>query len=577
MNYDWTRVAIKELIHQGVRTFCISPGSHSAPLAISASEQPLAETIVHYDERGLGYFALGIAKKSKKAVAIIVTSGTAVGNLLPPVMEAYHDHIPLIVLTADRPPELQNSGANQTTDQNNIFSGYLRYQHTFPCPSEKISTRTIGSFVGYASSYALSNPQGPIQLNFMLRKPLYRTSEYKALSAGSKNGLDYSPKTAFLSGKLSIPEHEVKKIADELTEPKKGIILVSGTEYIDNELVYRLSRYLQWPVFPDILSSLRYGGDSPGVIGYYDLIVKALGSHEDFRPDAVLLIGDRLVSQKLMEWIALAKPASFIQISKHFSKSDPLHRITTKISAEVRPFITKLLEYIHPKKPSSWHNLWDELNQLATTALNSYFSDNNDFTEPGIFYFLKTYLEKNKTLFLSNSMPIRNAESFYFPSAPSGQIFANRGLSGIDGNIATIAGIAKASEEPVIGCVGDQSLLHDLNSLELIKKYPSKLILINNNGGDIFSFLAGQESPEVFEKIFTAPHNKTFENAAKLFGINYQLPSSYESLEEALNTPGPILIEAQTKPLENRKIHHEILKVMQTLLSSTNFKADLIN
>lgn len=568
LNELWSRLTIKELIHHGVRTFCIAPGSRSTPLTLAAANHPLAETIIHYDERGLGFHALGYAKGSGRPAALIVTSGSAVGNLLPAIMEAYHDHIPLILLTADRPPELRDTGANQTTDQTKIFQNFVHWECDFPCPDLKIPQAFIGTTVAQGVSHALSEPKGPVHFNCMFRKPLHEMGKTPPLSLHSSNRSIHSAETMVSMGKPQIDEKIFEQIADELSEYEKGIILVSGTEkFQECEKIYALSRLLQWPIFPDILSSIRSHGWGPGVVSYYDLIIKAIGANEDFAPDAVLQLGDRFVSSKLMDWIAIKKPKVHCHIASHIERKDPSHSVTHRVTTDLKGFVHKLPNYLSGNPPSKWLEIWKELNYLSQKGINSYFKEHSSLSEPYLFHSLVTHGNPSTLFFFSNSMCIRNGDAFFSPEESVGAVYGNRGLSGIDGNIATIAGLAKGSGKGVIACIGDLAFLHDMNSLPLLQSLPVKLIVINNNGGDIFSFLPISERKDVFKTYFTAPHHFSFEDAGSLFGINYENPQTLKDFEEALLSPRSQIIEVKTKPNGNKKIHQDILTNIKEILS----------
>ena len=560
LNEVWPRLMIKELIQQGVRTFCIAPGSRSTPLTIAAAQHPLAETHVHYDERGLGYFALGIAKGKGKPTCLIVTSGTAVGNLLPAVMEASHDHIPLIILSGDRPPELHDCGANQTTHQRGIFSSFVRWERALPCPDPKIPRRFVGRVIAQGIEKALSHPKGPIHLNCQFRKPLHEQKKQEEPA--------HLPctETTLHQGDLILEDRHIKEIADELREYRRGIILMNGCgSPLDMEKVYSLSRTLQWPIFPDILSPARWEGSGYGVVPYYDLILKSIGANEDFAPEAILQIGDRFVSKRLMDYIESKRPKVHVHLTPHPEKHDPSHTITHRVVSKVDDVLERLPSFISSRPPSEWQTLWLELNQLTKQGIDSFFQNQENLTEPLLFHSLKDSLSSETSLFIANSSPIRTADAFLSPESPISPIFGNRGLSGIDGNIATIAGIARGKGKPMIGIIGDQTFLHDLNSLPLLKGLPVKLIVINNNGGDIFSFLPIYERKEVFTPYFQAPHGYALHSFAPPFGLNQESPKTFSALQEALASPDPMLIEIKTRAGENLSIQNSLLSTLKDI------------
>jgi len=567
VNENWARQIVKELIHHGVRMFCISPGARSTALTVAVSNHPLAELIVHFDERGMAFHGLGFAKATKKPVALIVTSGTAVGNLLPAIMEAHQDHIPLIILSADRPPELRDTGANQTTDQVKIFSNFVKWQHDFPCPDPHIPLDFVGTTISQAISHALSTPMGPVHMNCMFRKP-FLAKEPSNSSMSNKPA--HSAKTKVFQGKEQLSQESLEQLADELSEHEKGLILVSGSAKIEEiEEVYSLSRALQWPIFPDIFSSLRSSGGGYGVIPHYDLILKALGAHEDFSPSAILQIGDRFVSSKLLDFLAVKKIKTYCHVSPHPERKDPIHSVTHRVSTDLNHFLNHFPKYIKGHSPSKWFEIWKELGTLSAQSISSYFEESQSFSEPLLFHTIKDKIPANASLFFSNSMNVRNADAFFTPKSPVGPIFGNRGLSGIDGNIATVAGLARGLKKPVIAFLGDLAFLHDINSLALLKTLPVKLICVNNQGGDIFNFL-----PIGAEKdFFIAPQNYPLKHAAPLFDLKYENPESPDDLMGLLNDEGPLLIEVNTAQRQNLKIHQDLVSNLKEIPSRITTEA----
>jgi 2-succinyl-5-enolpyruvyl-6-hydroxy-3-cyclohexene-1-carboxylate synthase len=559
LNEEWGRLIIKELVHHGVTTFCMAPGARSTPLVIAAASHPLAETIVHYDERGLAFHALGIAKGKRKPVALIITSGSALGNIFPAVMEAHHDQVPLILLTADRPPEVRDTGGNQTTDQVGLFAKFVRYSSDLPCPDPKIPQGVVERVVAQGISRALSQPKGPIQLNCMYRTPLAQKGE-----GGISHQISHA-ETALNIGKLTLSPQDYKQIARELTSYEKGIIVVSGTHPIDDpENLYKVAQILHWPIFPDILSNVRGDGEKETIIPYHNFILNIIGANATYAPDAILQIGDRFVSQELMDWIASKKPKLHCHLSSHSLSRDETHTVTRKVNADPSIFLENFPAYLSARMPSNWLKEWKTLSKEVTKRISSYFKKHEDLSEPHIFHRLKDY--ENTAFFFSNSMPIRNGNTLFFPKGKGIQLYGNRGLSGIDGNIATAAGIAKGLGRPLIACLGDLSFLHDLNSLPLLKGAALKLIVINNDGGDIFTFLPIHERKEVFKTYFRTPHHiLSFKEAAKLFNLKYESPMTMVDLEKALKISENVIIEIKTKGGENKKIQQELLTVLKEL------------
>lgn len=510
---------IDQLILQGVTQFCIAPGSRSAPLAIAAASHPKAQTTVHYDERGMGFYALGYAKGAKKPAAVITTSGTAVANLLPSAMEAYHSETPLLLLTADRPHELRYSGANQTTDQTKLFSNAIRFQMDL---SPHLNESSIRSIAAQAVFAALQNPQGPVHLNCPFQEPLF------------------DPTAQFSFGKpisFSFPQLKADPIR---TEAKRGVILLGPVP--DPRPVIELAERLKWPLFADLLSNARSFPSDEQIL-HFDYLIRVENGP---KPDFILHFGERFISKHILEW---TKGTPFLHVSASPILQDSARRNTMRVQSDIGPFC----KTFEAKSDPSWLHSWHQLDKLAHDLIEEHFAA-LPFTEAHAI----RSLPSKYPIFFANSMPIRNADHFYFPkNCP--KIFANRGLSGIDGNIATIAGITDSLKSPLVAFVGDQTALHDLNSLPLINANKILLVISNNFGGAIFDYLPVSKSPHL-DKFFTASHSWNFEGAAKMFNIPY-----LRTEKELKDLPEHGIIELITDRRENHLFQKGLIAKLQNL------------
>jgi len=538
----WGKTIIDQLIAQGVSYFCLSPGSRSTTLALAVAEHPGATSFVHFDERGTAFHALGYAKATGKPAAMIVTSGTALGNLMPAIMEARYAHVPMILLTSDRPVELRDVTANQTCDQLKIFSDYVNYFFDLPSPSTSLPQNFLATTIAQMVNRSMYPIKGPVQLNCPFPEPFFDEISPKPLSMTT---------TSYTLPEAHISKENVEHWAKTLGEIEKGIIIIGANGSCP--AVDRLSEKLGWPIFADINSSHRHLA-SPRSIPYYHHILKSL---PDLKADAILHFGDAYVSKVLLQWSAQQKRV--IHVACHPKRVDPLHCVTDRIVCDTEHFCSSVADHLKAKQ--GWFDEWLEMSKMATPVF-----ENHRLTEPAV---IKELDKIDSPLFFANSMPIRDAEMFLFPKTPRGPIFANRGLSGIDGNIATCAGIAH--QMPLIGVIGDQTFLHDLNSLAQLwkTKYPVKLIVINNGGGGIFSFLSIGERKELLDTYFAAAHELKFEKAAELFDLPYENPKTTEELGAVLRKEGSCLIEVHTHRDENLALHKQIdNQIKQQLCSS---------
>ncbi len=544
-NNQWAHCLIDQLIQQGVADFCIAPGSRSTPLALAAVRHPKARIKVHFDEGGLGFYALGMSQARQLPTALIVTSGTAVGNLLPAVMEAYHSHVPLILLTADRPPELRDCGALQSTDQIRIFQNFVFWQCDLPCPDKSLGEEFIRSQAAYAVFQALR--MGPVHLNCQFREPLFIHPEPQM--EGTRQPLFFP--------KLDIDPQTAADCAEMLQNAKRGMIIVGRLppHYDPSELL-NLAKRLKWPICADLLSQLRCRERSDELFVHYDL---AIQSKMAPAPDLILHFGGPLISKALMEWMKhLQTPA--IHIHSHPERVDPLHRRPIRIYADPARFCQSLP--INPQPNDSWLNQWTTIDSLIEQNLSRLFDATHPFTEADMMRKLGENLPKDWSLFLSNSMPIRDANRFFFPRIPK-FIFANRGLAGIDGQIATAAGIADTIKTPLLAIIGDQSSLYDLNSISLLCKIESPFLLLisNNFGGGIFSHLPISQEEVHFESLFGAPHSWKFDRIAQMFDIPYKSMET-DNWNGIFDISRAAILEVNTSRQDNTEFQ---MKIMQQL------------
>lgn len=550
-NYHFSYQLIDQLVKQGVQDFCLAPGSRSTPLVLAVANHPQACSHIHFDERGLAFYALGCAKASKRLVAIIVTSGTAVGNLLPAVMEAKHDSVPLILLTADRPPELRDCGANQSCNQVNIFGSYVNWQTDLPCADEAFSIKSLSTTVAQAVYYA----QGPVHLNCMFREPL--SSSHKLV--------DPLPCTHYVRASLIPSSQIIEQYASYLKEPVNGALIATATSPIDS--VIALAEKLNWPIFPDILSPMRTL-KHPLIISHFDLILKT----SSFSFEAILQMGERFVSKTLLQTLERSPPKLYLQVSESPHRFDPSHLINHRMQSDLSSFCQMLTSKLPSTKATPHLSSWQKKQFYALQTLDTYFLEQTRLSEPAIAHLLA---QKNTALFLGNSMPIRDANC-YLPLV-SGPVFANRGLSGIDGNVATACGIAIGAQKHTMALLGDLSFLHDLNSLALIAKssYPCTLIVINNQGGGIFSFLPLDQPEIIKETFFATTHDLSFSSAAKLFSLPYYAPQDLSSLKKLLQQdPHSCIIELVTNRQKNLFDHKQIENLLKEMFFSLEQKEE---
>ncbi len=570
MNYAWSEVMVRELTRLGVTTFYVAPGSRSSPLALTAADFA-KRMVVHFDERGVGFAALGHGRATGKPAVIITTSGSAVANLWPAVCEASTDGVPLIIISADRPPELRDTGANQTMDQVRIFGGYARWQVDLPCPDEAVPARFIVSSMDEAYARATGTCSGPVHINQMFREPLAPvTVEDGSIPWQAALGRWWRNDRSWTQQASVQAYPDVTEVRDLIAHAKKGVIVAgelrSGT---DRKAVVKLADSLGWPVFPDIRSGLRLGPKHPQVMTMADQMLLSDKISKKLRPDIIVHCGGRIVSKRLMKFIA-GGDIPYVMVHAGNTRIDPDQVVSTRINCSPELFVKKLLatKLVKPSR-SPWLPTWRRYHEAVENAWIQESTGTSRLTEPAVAAMVSGCIPPHHALVLACSMPVRDMEMYGLAGRSTLELVSNRGVSGIDGTIATTCGYSEGAQRPVTLLIGDLALLHDLNSLALVAKStrPITIVLINNDGGAIFSFLPVAASTRHYEKCFGAPHGLTFEAAATLFGLDYHQPGTMAEFKEtychSLRQGRSTLIEVGTERGENLKEHRRIQQVLK--------------
>ena len=491
-----------ELYAYGVREVVISPGSRSTPLALAFEAHPNIKTWIHPDERSAAFFALGLIKGSEKPVAIFCTSGTAAANYTPAIAESQISRLPLVVLTSDRPHELRSVGAPQAINQVNMFSNYVNFQFDLPIADGSEHTiDTINYQMQIASQYLYGPHRGPIHFNLPFREPLTPDLDRVDLLTSVTKTLPHYQK--------SISVDDIKDILQE----KNGLIIVGDMQHqaIDQILTY--STIYDLPILADPLSQLRKE-KHPNVITTYDLLYRA---GLNLEVDYVIRVGKPVISKKLNQW--LKKTDAYQIIVQNNDQIDvfptPPH-ISYEISAN--DFFRSLMEepLVERKK---WLQQWQSLEQQARIEISDYLKHATD--EAAYVGSLIQKLTKEDTLFVGNSMPIRDVDNLLFDCEAS--VYANRGANGIDGVVSTALGMA--AHKNVTLLIGDLSFYHDMNGLLMAKlnELHINIVLVNNDGGGIFSYLPQKRSAtKYFERLFGTPTGLNFEYTALLYDFTFK-------------------------------------------------------
>jgi 2-succinyl-5-enolpyruvyl-6-hydroxy-3-cyclohexene-1-carboxylate synthase len=549
------RALVDELARCGMQHACTSPGSRNTPIVLTLAREQRLETWSHVDERCSGFFALGAAKASGKPVAVTCTSGTAAANLMPAVIEAHEAGIPLILLTADRPPELREIGAGQTIDQLKLYGDAVKWFFEVgiqEATAERM--RWIRSLACRAYWTALDGHPGPVHLNIPLREPLLLDGPLSEDEPGGGGRASGDPWVGWQRPSLSTPQalphrHEFQRT-----------VFVAGDLGGDPGLGARLAAFAaraRVPLLADPLSGARSGG---AAVAHWDLILRDPETASQLRPEIVCRIGDLPTSKPLRTWLAGLDQAQHVHFSSDERWSDPLSRSGMRFVEPLAQLFDRIeLDEVVPDD-SDWLDRWLRADSAVAHAIAEPLMAAG-FSEPAVATALGQFLPPNATLFVGASMPIRDVEEFFPALAEPPRVLANRGANGIDGTVSSAFGVAAASDGPVVLLTGDVTLAHDLGGLLSARRTDLKLtiVLINNDGGGIFNFLAIANETDVFESHVATPTGLDFSVAAELFDCAYDAADDIDSfagaLMAALKRDQTTIIEVKTERVANRALH----------------------
>ena len=563
-NRLWADLVVEELLRCGVDFFCVAPGSRSTPLVAALAANENARSLIHFDERGTAFAALGHARATGRPAAWITTSGTAVANGLSAVVEGATDGVPMILLTADRPPELRQTGANQTIDQPDIFGGYVRWRFDLPAPDPIIDPPMVLTTVDQAAYRAGRAPQGPVHLNLMFREPFLSDPDDDVLSGPSSWARSDEPFTRYAATKPAVDGMEIHRLWEALRPVKRGLIVAGRlATRKQGEAVLRLADAFGWPLLPDIGSQVRLGAE--GLVAHYDALLAGDSFARTHAPEAVVHIGGRAVSKRLEQFFARSRPDPYVVVREHPFRLDPAHRVTHSVEANVLDFCAALVRAAAESsaaKDAYWAKSWREASEEVGRHLDGISSEEPN--EPLVARVLSRNIPPDHGLVVASSMPVRDLDTYAATDGSPVPVAANRGASGIDGTVATAAGFARGLGRPVTLLIGDLALLHDLNSLAMLRGVHVVVVILNNDGGGIFSVLPVARHEEFFEPYFGTPQGVGFEPAAKMFGLGYEHPGTREEFVEAYASAcardTSTLIEVKTERAENVELHRRVLE-----------------
>jgi len=513
---DYVYKMVASLVQAGVENVVVSPGSRSTPLAYAFASTKQLHMYRQVDERSAAFFALGIAKATAKPVVLLCTSGTAAANYFPAIVEASYARVPLIVITADRPHELREVGAPQAINQPNLYGTNVKWSVDFPLADGAAPTLPfIERHIARAVAMAMSAPFGPVHINVPFREPLLIDFREELPEATFKHS-----SIAQLMPSVATQQ----ELSEILNATKRGFVIIGelalGT---DLTIMWEFVRRLKWPVIVESLSNMRASVPEdclPYIITTYDAIMKS----EDFKalvePDTVLRLGAQPVSKFIMQFITKSQPNAYIVVDE-----DPMFRDSTSVSthfihASIGEWLTQL-EISGTALEAEYLAEWQDANDIALEYIEHYADAAID--EGAMVSRLLKMIPNGSDIFVSSSMPVRDIDTFLMATSKDIRIVANRGTNGIDGVVSTAMGFSQGNNRETYLLIGDLAFLHDVNGL-IASRYQEcnlTIIVMNNDGGGIFSYLPQSTVEAHYEDLFGTPTALEFFDIANMYGMDY--------------------------------------------------------
>jgi 2-succinyl-5-enolpyruvyl-6-hydroxy-3-cyclohexene-1-carboxylate synthase len=543
-SYLILRALVDEFARSGMQHACTSPGSRNTPIVLSLARDERIRCWSHLDERSAGFFALGAAKASGRPVAVTCTSGTAAANLLPAVIEAREARVPLIVLTADRPPELREIGAGQTIDQIKLYGDAVKWFFELGIPeatAERLRwVRTLGCRAVWT---ALDGRPGPVHLNIPLREPLVLDEPLPDDDTARPDGHPYV---------IVEPPGEVAATGGPGPHPSGRLLVVAGTGMADPSGVAEYAARTGIPVLADPMSGARRGG---AAIVHYDLLLRDAGFAQAHQPDFVFRLGDLPTSKPLRAWLAGLADVPQIAFDPEWNWHDPGSVVGMRLRSRLpQPEELNVAE--------GWLRSWRSADDAIGRALAPVVDA--ELSEPSVAAWLGRELPGEASLFVASSMPVRDLEGYAPARDDPPRVLSNRGANGIDGTVSSAFGVAAVSSGPMVLLIGDLAVLHDLGGLLAARRSNLRLtiVVLNNDGGGIFHFLPVASQGEVFEEHIATPTGVEFGAVAALFGCAYEHPVDLaefgKAMSRSLKGDGTTIIEVRTNRVANRELHREL-------------------
>lgn len=566
-NTAWARSFADELARLGVHEIVLAPGSRSTPLVLAFARDGRFRLRVHLDERSVAFFALGVGKASGKPAAVITTSGTAAANLFPAVIEASQGAVPLLVLTADRPHHLRDSDANQAIDQVRLYGRFVRDFFDVAPPSlSDPSLRHLRTIAARAFAAAVGPAAGPVHLNFPFDKPLEPLDgpddfavQHPLAATGRPDG---APFVRVSTGTTMPSAHDIELLLGALGSPR-GVIVAGPTSDPEGvgAAVLRLAARSGFPVLADPLSGARYrASEGAHRVAAYDLFLGDPDVARALAPTVILRVGASPTSAVLQRWLVLHHGVPHLVVDGAGRWKDHGATATHYVRADAEMTLEAAAKRVTMSVSKAWREAWRVAEAAALGALEA---DQGNAHEGDVLATVARVSPAEATLFVSNSMPVRDLDAFAHPREETLRVFANRGASGIDGIVSTAFGVASQHDAPAVCVLGDVTFFHDQNGLLWSREddTPVVFVLIDNDGGGIFHMLPIAGSEPHFTDYFATPHGLDLQHAAELHGIDFQdvaVAELGDALTEALTRSRTVVLRVRSERVANHARHLEV-------------------
>ncbi|MFW5937881.1 MAG: 2-succinyl-5-enolpyruvyl-6-hydroxy-3-cyclohexene-1-carboxylic-acid synthase [Halanaeroarchaeum sp.] len=579
-NTLWARAIVDELVKSGVESVVVAPGSRSTPLTVAAAQDDGLQVYSHLDERSAAYFALGRGKRTGEPTALVCTSGTAAVNFHPTVVEAAQARVPMVVLTADRPPELRDSGANQTIDQVKLYGDAVRFYEDLPEPeADPRKLRSLRTTVDRAVATTTGTPAGPVHLNVPFRKPLEPVEvpgdvpdSFAAdhpLAATGRDGAFVTPEI----GRPTLAAEKLARVGRRVQSATRGLIVAGPDDAfgVTPDAVAALAEASGYPVFADPLSDVRFGPHRHrgNVIGAYDGFLSPAVCENWEGPDVVLRFGASPTSKALRTYLSAIDARQYV-VDPAGEWREATFTASDLLVADPSRFAERLAETVTRTPHEAWHD------RLVTAAVRHWEVVESKATadlEGAVLERVVASAPDPATLVVSNSMPVRDLDRFGPPTDADLTVLANRGTSGIDGVTSTALGAGSATDDPLVFVTGDLSYFHDMNGLLALDRFDlsATIVLIDNDGGGIFHMLPIEEYDPPFTDQFVTPHGLDFSGTETLYDLGFttvdDLDKFESAYEQSLDAPGTQVIAVETDAERSHRLREAIEDAVVSSLS----------